>query len=148
MLFPFSSTDFDHEVCGSWKRYGNSCYMRVYDKVKQTDADISCRKNDAFLVEVDDALEQKFVFEHLVKVPYPEGVWTGLVRATDGPEWTWNGRKPLKFKVWGFGEPNDFMEQGEKCSEMRHWDGQWNDVLCNYRLSYVCEKGNNDVISH
>jgi hypothetical protein len=116
--------------------------MRVYEKARHADADLSCRGNNGFLVEVDDALEQRFVYENLAKVPHPEGVWTGLVRVTDGPEWTWNGRKPLQFHFWGVGEPNDFMKQGEKCSEMRNWDGKWNDVLCSYQLSYVCEKGN------
>ncbi|EDO32309.1 predicted protein [Nematostella vectensis] len=108
--------------------------------VTRAQADEACRRLGSELVEISDNEEQEFVYRNLVDVPRPVGVWTGLIRSAETDEWSWNNRTAPTFFYWGYGEPNNYMSRGENCSEMRYWDGMWNDVLCVNKYGYVCEK--------
>ncbi|XP_048588412.1 perlucin-like protein isoform X2 [Nematostella vectensis] len=124
------TSDYSSEVCGTWKRFKQSCYIRSFQPVTRAQADEACRRLGSELVEISDNEEQEFVYRNLVDVPRPVGVWTGLIRSAETDEWSWNNRTAPTFFYWGYGEPNNYMSRGENCSEMRYWDGMWNDVLC------------------
>lgn len=118
-----------------------SCYMPINHFTTHAVADANCRKLQAFISEIDTEMEQKFIFDKFMSKLEPKtGIWIGLINTSE-LGWTWNGGRPLiGYKGWGYNEPNDFMNRGETCAEMRSWDGKWNDVVCESRIPYICEK--------
>jgi len=48
------------------------------------------------------------------------------------------------YENWAGGEPNDFG-RNEKCGCIRRVTGKWNDIRCEDRLHFICEKGKFNV---
>ena len=69
--------------------------------------------------------------------------WLGLYRNSSGETpnqgWIWIDGTSFNFQNWAWNEPNNWRNS-EKCGEMFHNGGKWNDIACSNSRSFVCER--------
>jgi C-type mannose receptor len=67
--------------------------------------------------------------------------WTGGYEAdTDG--WRWSDMSPFAYLNWDDGEPNNW-DGWEDCMVILYGTGKvgkWNDMFCDRRYYFICEK--------
>ena len=69
-------------------------------------------------------------------------VWLGYSDIRREGHWVWTNpaAKCNRFTKWRRGEPNG--KRNENCGAMyKSWNGEWNDVGCDRKYSFVCEIG-------
>ena len=83
---------------------------------------------------------------------YGDFIWIGIHDATNEGKFIYESNsQSIGYQNWNSGEPNDigldWEEIGEDCVNMYvHQNtgnslfGKWNDLPCNRKLSFVCEK--------
>lgn len=143
--------------CGSWSRFGLSCYKLFEDEVTWGEAVKNCMSEEAYLVEIDsseenamvinlESTEAVYVYDYWYNDNYynPSKTstepWIGASdRKTEGT-WIWEyNRRHLTYGNWGDGEPNGGPK--ENCVHVSEYLGyKWNDISCDERRPYVCEK--------
>ena len=66
--------------------------------------------------------------------------WIGIHDKTNEGIFTYESNgQTIGYKNWHSNEPNDYGS-GEDCAEIYVNIGIWNDLPCNKKLSFVCEK--------
>ena len=66
--------------------------------------------------------------------------WIGIHDITNEGTFTYESNgQPIGYKNWNYGEPNDWGS-GEDCAEINVNTGKWNDLSCNNKQSFVCDK--------
>ena len=66
--------------------------------------------------------------------------WIGIHDITNEGTFTYESNgQPIGYKNWNYGEPNDWGS-GEDCAEIYVNTGKWNDLSCNNKQSFVCDK--------
>ena len=63
---------------------------------------------------------------------------SGLTDRTSEDGWRWEDGEPTGYLNWGEGQPND-ADGGEDCVSLTR-TGAWDDVPCNHKGHFVCEK--------
>eukprot|EP00066_Takifugu_rubripes_P009689 XP_003976883.1 PREDICTED: CD209 antigen-like protein A [Takifugu rubripes] len=94
-----------------------------------------CLQEGADLAVINSRAEQAFLEN------FKMTLWIGLMEQRSERTWRWVDGTPLTESYWSLGEPNNYEGNQEQCVEqIERVNKGWNDLVCEHRNFYMCEK--------
>ncbi|XP_071264023.1 CD209 antigen-like protein E [Salvelinus alpinus] len=125
----------------SWKKFASSWYFLSTETKTWKESREACLERGADLVIINSREEQTFL------VNLKKRVWIGLTDSVKEGTWKWVDGTPLITGYWYGQQPDNGAgrpENGEEdCVEIRNDQSPldvWNDLSCDIKLNWICEK--------
>jgi len=128
-----------------WSSATGNCYFfsnRTYF-VSWTEARSYCRSMSGDLASIESSVEQGYLEPFLLTFS-SKSAWIGLSDLGIESGWEWSDGKPTTYFNWRSGQPDDWSQM-EDCVQMKT-GGQWDDVNCGEKASFMCKRFNNSVV--
>ncbi|XP_021244970.1 macrophage mannose receptor 1-like [Numida meleagris] len=104
----------------------------------------SCQQQNAELLSVTNLREEMFLLGLTNDLGFNAKLWTGLVRRLDS-SWEWTEGSPLRYLNWAPGNPS--VELIKMCGTFQGRNGKWENVACDQKLGYICQKRNSSIVN-
>ncbi|VDI68125.1 Hypothetical predicted protein [Mytilus galloprovincialis] len=118
------------------QKHNGHCYIFSKDKLTWPGAKKRCMEIGGYLVKIDDAKENSWLFERSKKKGNFH--WTGLY-AADPYKWTWaHEKKNAEFIKFKKGWPVK-TNNSPKCVGFWSHEHGWRNQACNTQMKYICE---------
>ena len=131
-----------------WREYEDSLYLIVLKRLTWGRAKQYCSNKGAHLMDVGTRNESDYINSQVRLVGNKrERFWIAVNDLKLENKFVSSDGSNQTFFNWDHNEPNQY-EGNEDCVEVRlDRNGRWNDVPCNIRKSFVCEKHEGMYIS-
>jgi len=134
--------------------YGSSQFILFSHRVTWHHARKLCHRQRAILAHPNSKGMNNNMAHNLRVKRWQHAAWIGLNDMGKERSFVWNGvrhqhHNNQKYRNWYRGEPNNYG-RGEDCTEMyaKHGNGQWNDLGCNAKRTFVCQRVNRKWAAH
>jgi len=122
-------------------QFEENCYAFIPDAKPYAAAQVFCQSLGGFLAEIVTP-EQNGFMEQILFEQHPDVMWLGATDVITENQWFWShSDTPMSryFTDWNPGEPTNSQGQ-EDCLTFNYKYKHWNDVPCDYKYPFVCQK--------
>ncbi|XP_028678923.2 hepatic lectin-like [Erpetoichthys calabaricus] len=132
-----SSGSSDSPCDANWLAVNESCYYFVLKPKDWYSSKKFCANRKATLVVINGEEEQEFI----TKQHSSKYFWIGLSDTEEEGEFKWEDGTNFTTTTtfWRTGQPDDYNDN-EDCIARDTEKGTWNDVPCNSKYFFICEK--------
>ncbi|XP_053559028.1 C-type lectin domain family 4 member E-like isoform X2 [Bombina bombina] len=141
----------NYHICpAGWLMKDASCYFVSSQKMSWNSAQEDCISRQSNLLVINSESEQIFMSNTLSS----ENFWMGLNDIASESNFMWVDGSPLDSSIqfWAYKQPDNYKD-AEDCATLWLSDNSknvysnWNDLICNTHIKYICEKEAYNLLS-